>query len=169
MIIHPLSKPTHWIFCRIQAVYYVLLCPIFHIYNLRLSLTILSHHQVTLFVFSCNSNNRNWQTCKGWDTSGGDFNKEKPLYKGNMTRRGILSHKLSGFSGLLRLPPQSTNTQNSSAATPRPGADVRKNAHLCTVAMRAKNENWKWVFVNKNQDRNSKFVTVLRNIFMPLK
>ena len=32
----------------------------------------------------------------------------------------------SGFSGLLRLPPQSPNTQNSSAATPRPGADVRK-------------------------------------------
>ena len=68
-----------------------------------------------------------------------------------MARRGILSHKLrknfrkanlasnasgapfaknpplrSGFSGLLRLPPQSPNTQNSSAATPLPGADARE-------------------------------------------
>ena len=32
----------------------------------------------------------------------------------------------SGFSGLLRLPPQSPNTQNSSAATPLPGADARE-------------------------------------------
>ena len=32
----------------------------------------------------------------------------------------------SGFSGLLRLPPQSPNTQNSSAATPRSGADFEK-------------------------------------------
>ena len=68
-----------------------------------------------------------------------------------MARRGILSHKLrknfrkvnlasraygapfaknlpllSGFSGLLRLSPQSPNTQNSSAATPLPGADARE-------------------------------------------
>ena len=32
----------------------------------------------------------------------------------------------SGFSGLLRLLPQSPYTQNSSAATPRSGAYVRK-------------------------------------------
>ena len=109
------------------------------------------------------------------------FNKEKSLYKGNMARRGILSHKLrkffrkanlasnasgapncpfhksgkqgiwraicenlplrSGFSGLLRLPPQSPNTQNSSAATPRPGADVGRSFSFKYYSKEVKNKN----------------------------
>ena len=83
-----------------------------------------------------------------------------------MARRGILSHKLrkffrkaklasraygapfannptlrSGFSGLLRLPPQSPNTQNSSAATPRPGADVRRSFSFKYYSKKVKNKN----------------------------
>ena len=48
----------------------------------------------------------------------------------------------SGFSGLLRLPPQSPNTQNSSAATPRSGAYVKKifSIKYCNK----KSEKWKW-------------------------
>ena len=47
----------------------------------------------------------------------------------------------SGFSGLLRLPPQSPNTQNSSAATPRPGADVRRSFSFKYYNKEVKNKN----------------------------
>ena len=47
----------------------------------------------------------------------------------------------SGFSGLLRLPPQSPNTQNSSAATPRPGAYVKKIFSIKYCGKEGKSEN----------------------------
>lgn len=62
----------------------------------------------------------------------------------------------SGFSGLLRLPPQSPNTQNSSAATPRSGADVRK---IFSIKCRNKeSEKQKWricILKRKKQNQNS--------------
>ena len=53
----------------------------------------------------------------------------------------------SGFSDLLGLPPQSPNTQNSSAATPRAGAVLIKTSH---VAKSAENKKWRWGNVEKN-------------------
>ena len=47
----------------------------------------------------------------------------------------------SVFSGLLRLPPQSPNTQNSSAATPRPGAYVKKIFSIKYCGKEGKSEN----------------------------
>ena len=46
----------------------------------------------------------------------------------------------SGFSGLLRLLPQSLNTQNSSAATPRAGAVLIKISHVTKSAI---NKKWR--------------------------
>ena len=72
------------------------------------------------------------------------FNKEKSLYKGNMARRAYgapFAKNLplrSDFSGLLRLPPRSPNTQNSSAATPPSRCCFLKTAH---VEKHKKNEN----------------------------
>ena len=93
-----------------------------------------------------------------------------------MARRGILSHKLRkffrkaklasraygapfaknptlrpGFSGLLRLPPQSPNTQNSSAATPRPGADVRKNLSIKYSSKESEKRKLEYDFLKKKR------------------
>ena len=101
---------------------------------------------------------------------------ERSFYMGNMVCSGILSHKLkrffrkanlasraygapfaknpprhSGFSGLLRLPPQSPNTQNSSAATPRPGAYVKKIFSIKYCGKEGKSENWRYDYFPKEK------------------
>jgi len=57
----------------------------------------------------------------------------------------------SGFSGLLGFIPQSPNTQNSSAATPRSGADFEKTSQQGTVAMMVKNGNEDQNYFQKKQ------------------
>ena len=91
-----------------------------------------------------------------------------------MARRGILSHKLrkffrkanlasraygapfaetlplcSGFSDLLGFTPQSPNTQNSSAATPRPGAFFCKNLSIRYCSKESKKRNLKMRLLQK--------------------
>ena len=55
----------------------------------------------------------------------------------------------SGFSDLLRLPPQSPNTQNSSAATPRPGAFFCKNLSIRYCSKESKKRNLKMRLLQK--------------------
>ena len=61
----------------------------------------------------------------------------------------------SGFSGLLRLPPQSLNTQNSSAATPRPGAFFCKNLSIRYCSKESKKRKLGiWLFPPKAKKHN---------------
>ena len=63
----------------------------------------------------------------------------------------------SGFSGLLRLPPQSPNTQNSSAATPRPGADVRKIFSIKSRNKESEKQKWRICFFKKEKAEPEQF------------
>ena len=62
----------------------------------------------------------------------------------------------SGFSGLLRFPHQSPNTQNSSAATPRSGATLGETSHLSTIVKRSKNKNELVLIVLENLKKYGK-------------
>jgi len=63
----------------------------------------------------------------------------------------------SGFSGLLRLPPQSPNTQNSSAATPRSGADVRKIFSIKCRNKESEKQKWRICFFKKEKAEPEQF------------
>ena len=64
----------------------------------------------------------------------------------------------SGFSGLLRLPPQSPNTQNSSAATPRPGADVRKIFSIKYRNKESEKQKWRICFLKRKKQNHNSFL-----------
>ena len=70
----------------------------------------------------------------------------------------------SGFSGLLRLPPRSPNTQNSSAAAPRPGATLGKNVSI----KRVKSGNGGYDFLKKNKQNHNSFLLRFCLIFLKL-
>lgn len=61
----------------------------------------------------------------------------------------------SGFSGLLGFPPQSPNTQNSSAATPRPGANFAKILSFMYCSNEGKNRNEDLNFFQKTKSKQN--------------
>ena len=69
----------------------------------------------------------------------------------------------SGFSGLLRLPPQSPNTQNSSAATPLPGADAREIFSKMYGSKESK-KKLEMRFLEKKKQNHNSFLLVCLNV-----
>mgnify|MGYP006351974889 CR=1 FL=1 len=70
----------------------------------------------------------------------------------------------SGFSDLLGFTPQSQNTQNSSAAAPRPGATLGKNVSI----KRVKSGNGGYDIIKKNKQNHNSFLLRFCLIFLKL-